>query len=242
MNALVSILPMADGGFALVARRTMTKMYLNKKQLTERGWSPTLIKKFLGEPDDVQPLGKYAEEHRYFLPRIENVENLEDFKTAQEKYLARRSSGKQSARTQTQKRIESARTMIIRVRRLPEDEVLEAAIDHYNFNRRGRRWDDDGWTSPATRDSDQSFLVRITVNYIRHQLTSYDYHLFIQRGRIGGDEAAQIIRRRVFLEIAAAYPQLEDECDQQMLSRGLITQTEIENKKKSEYEQLELPF
>lgn len=221
-------------------------MYLNKRQLNKRGWSPKLITNFLGDPDDVKPLGKYCEEHLYFLPRIEKIEKLEDFKKSQAKYLTRRNAGKQAAKNQAQKRIEAARTMIIRVRRLAEDEVLEAAIEHYNFRRRRvyyDDWDDAPYESlPADPNSDLRVLERITVNYIRHNLTSYDSKLFQQRGRIGGDEAVPIIRRRVFEEIACAYPQLADECDRQMLSRGLITQTEIENKYKADYEQLELPF
>lgn len=218
-------------------------MYLNKKQLNERGWSPKMIESFLGNPDDIKPLGRYCEEHRYFLPRIENAEQSDEFKIAQTAYLSRRNAGKLAAKTQTKSRLEKARTMIIRVRRLPENEVLDSAIDHYNFNRRGRHWNDDyGYSTPATENSDKSFLDRITVNYIRHELTSYDGRLRAQRGRIGGDAAVPIIRRRVFEEIACAYPHLEDECDRQMLSRGLITQIEFENKRKPIYEQLELNF
>lgn len=218
-------------------------MYLNKTQIFQRGWSPKMVKDFLGEPDDVKPLGRYAEEHRYFLPRIERIETGEDFKIVQTAYLIRRQAGKRAAKTQTSARIEKARKMIIRVRRLPDAEVLEAAIDHYNSNRSGRHWDDDyGYQTPADQDSDPSFLERITVNYIRHQLTSYDGNLRAQRGRIGGDRAVPIIRRRVFEEIACVYPHLENECYRQMLSRRLITEIEFENKFKAEYEQLELPF
>src|SRR5689334_23239116 len=99
-------------------------MYLNKKQICERGWSPALIKNYLGDPDDVQTLGKYCEEHLYFLPRIENVEKLDDFKKSQAKHLTRREAGKQAAKTQSEKRIEAARTMIIRVPRLSAEQVL----------------------------------------------------------------------------------------------------------------------
>lgn len=220
-------------------------MYLNKTQIFQRGWSPKMIVNFLGEPDDIKPLGRYAEEHRYFLPRIERIETTDDFKTAQTAYLTRRDAGKRAAKKQTEKRLEKARTMIIRVRRLPETEVLDAAIDHYNFRQSSRHWhdyDDYDYFTPADRDSDPQFLARISVNYIRHELTSYDSKLFAQRGRIGGDAAVPIIRRRVFEEIACAYPHLEGECDRQMLSRGLITPIEFENKRKPIYEQLELDF
>lgn len=217
-------------------------MYLNKKQLNERGWSPPMIKNYLGNPDYVKPLGRYCEEHRYFLPRIERIETDQNFKTEQEKYLLRRQAGRLAAKTQTEKRIKKARTIIIRVVRLSEAEVLERAIDHYNFNRRGRHYDDYGYQSPADQDSDRNFLERITVNYIRHNLTSYDSKLFAQRGRIGGDEAVPIIRRRVFAEIACAYQHLEEECYRQMLSRQLINETEFTNHFANPYEQLELPF
>lgn len=218
-------------------------MYLNKTQIFQRGWSPKMIENFLGEPDDVKPLGRYAEEHRYFLPRIERIETTEDFKTAQTAYLTRRKAGKLAAKTQTEARIEKARTMIIRVERLPETEVLEKAIDHFNYRCRWRKWDDDYFISPlADEDSDPRFLERITVNYIRHELTSYDSNIFQQRGRIGGDAAVSIIRRRVFEEIACAYPYLSDECERQMLQRNLMTEIEFQNKRKPKYEQLELPF
>lgn len=219
-------------------------MYLNKKQLIERGWSLNLIERFLGEPDDIKPLGKYCEEHRYWLPRIEVFENRsEEFKTAQEKYHQKRDAGKRLARRRADKQIEAARMMPIRIREMPFEDVLVEAIWHFNSRNRGRRYDDEDYYYPlASKNSEEFFLQRIAVNYIRHHLTSYDSSLFAQKGKVGGSEAVPIIRRRVFEEIALAYPNLSDECDRQMLKRGLITESEIENKKKAIYEQLELPF
>ncbi len=218
-------------------------MYLNKTQLIERGWSAKLIKQFLGKADDVHRLGFYCYEHLYFLPRVENVERREDFIAAQEKYLERRTRGKELAKRQAAQRIETAKTMPIRVVRLPDSEVLTDAIDYYNRRQRRRDWDnDDDWRefSPADEDSGQGFLERITVNYIRHNLTSYDSKLIAQKGKIGGNDAAPIIRRRVFEEIAVAYPQLADECDCQMIKRGLKSESELLPKICDK--QLELPF
>lgn len=217
-------------------------MYLNKKQLIERGWSLKLIEKFLFKPDDIKPLGKYCEEHRYWLPRIEKAEKLKEFKADQEKYLKRRDAGKMLARRRADKQIESARTMPIKIREMSYEDVLENAIWHFNCRNRGRRYEDEYDYSPATENSDQLFLQRIAVNYIRHHLTSYDSKLFAQKGKVGGNQAVPIIRRRVFEEIALAYPNLSDECDRQMLKRNLISEIEIENKNKPIYEQLQLPF
>jgi hypothetical protein len=217
-------------------------MYLNKKQLTERGWSPKLVTEFLGEPDDKRRLGWYCYEHLYFLPRVERIEKTDDFKTAQGAYLNRRQRGIEAAERRAAEQIEKARTMPIRIREIPYDEVLEDAIDHYNRRGRGRRYDYDEdyqWT-PASKDSDELFLQRIAVNYVRHQLTSYDHKLLAQKGKVGGSEAVPIIRRRVFEEIALAYPQLADECDRQMIARGLKSESEL--KPKGDLSQMELPF
>lgn len=217
-------------------------MYLNKTQLIERGWSPKLIKSFLGKPDDVHRLGYYCYEHLYFLPRVERIERGEEFISAQEKYIERRERGKDLAKRKAAERIEMAKTMPIRVVRLSPDEVLTDAIDYYNRRQRRRDWDDDNWHefSPADTDSGQGFLERITVNYIRHNLTSYDSKLIAQKGKIGGGDAIPIIIRRVFEEIAIAYPHLSDECDCQMINRGLKTESEI--LPKVLYEQIKLPF
>lgn len=219
-------------------------MYLNKKQLKERGWSQQMINRFLGKPDDVQTLGRYCEEHLFFIPRIERIETTDEFKSAHEKYLTRRNAGKLADKRQAEERIKSAKTMPIRIVRVPVAQLLEDAIDHFNRRQRRRDLDDDNYFqfTPAYQNSDREFLERIQVNYIRHELTSYDSKLLAQRGRIGGDDAVPIIRRRVFFEISYAYPHLENECFRQMRSRNLITDIELENLTKSPFEQMQLPF
>lgn len=215
-------------------------MYLNKKQLKERGWSQQMINHFLDKPDDVQRLGRYCEEHLFFIPRIERIETTDEFNSAHEKYLTRRNAGKLAAKKQAEERITSAETMPICIVRVPIEQLLEDAIDHFNSRRRWRRYEDDySFPNTADQNSDREFLQRIQVNYIRHELTSYDSKLLAQRGRIGGNDAVPIIRRRVFFEISYAYPHLESECFRQMLSRGLITESELPQKP---VEQLFLPF
>ena len=70
-----------------------------------------------------------------------------------------------------------------------------------NAWRHGAIWE------PATEQSDPAFLERITVNYIRHQLTSYDTHLEQAAGQIGVHQAGKVIRRRIYDAIARGeYP------------------------------------
>jgi hypothetical protein len=51
------------------------------KDLLSRGWTKTLIKKLLGEPDFVQPLGKYACANLYIPLRVSAQEEREEFQS-----------------------------------------------------------------------------------------------------------------------------------------------------------------
>jgi hypothetical protein len=62
---------------------------------------------------------------------------------------------------------------------------------------------------------DQETLARITVNYLRHERTDCDRLLAALHGRIGKNDAIELVRERVYTMIAETYPDLEDECDRQ---------------------------
>lgn len=76
---------------------------------------------------------------------------------------------------------------------------------------RERDWD---WTR-ATESSDEAFLARITVNYVRHVLTPYDGLLAALKGKVGVKVAKELVRARVYDVIAATYPHLATECSKQ---------------------------
>ena len=57
------------------------------------------------------------------------------------------------------------------------------------------------------------------VNYIRHNLTEYDTHLEELAGQVGVSEAGRVIRRWVYAQIAACYPEYAEECMRQMSAR-----------------------
>ena len=70
-------------------------------------------------------------------------------------------------------------------------------------------------------DRDPVFLDRITVNYIRHELTQYDGALVEVAGQTGIQQAVDAIRARVYEAIADAYPMLADECTRQLERKRL---------------------
>ncbi len=86
--------------------------------------------------------------------------------------------------------------------------LLDLAIDHYNARSNGNY-------VGASRDSDPDFLERIQVNFLRHELTNYDWHLGQLKGYTGVEEARGRVRERVLDAIAEAYPDLASECSRQ---------------------------
>ena len=59
-------------------------------------------------------------------------------------------------------------------------------------------------------------LDRWIVNYIRHNLTCYDWALRQTHGRIGKDEVYVIFKKAVLERIAIVYPKYAEECYRQI--------------------------
>jgi hypothetical protein len=167
---------------------------LSKSQLEERGWTDAGIRKFLGEPDATRPNPKYksaAPMSLYQLDRVEAAEQTPEYLVWKAKSQTRRDAA--SGAVMTKKA--SLRAMIERWR--PEVPVLDVAklrrkaIANYNSHREQQAGVGEGdwnWT-PATESSDEAFLARITVNYVRHVLTNYDGLLAALHGKVGVKEA-----------------------------------------------------
>lgn len=66
---------------------------------------------------------------------------------------------------------------------------------------------------------DDNFTVgdREIVNFIRHELTSYDYDLGELYQRVGRSAGYDIITEKVYEAIEKAYPEYSKECEKQML-------------------------
>lgn len=104
-------------------------------------------------------------------------------------------------------------TMDIQIPILDPDELLSAAIKSYNDGH--ATVSPCGWLKIARTSSDEAFLHRIQVNYIRHKLTNYDLALDWIANRPGGHRARTLLRRRVHAAISEIYPYLELECCRQ---------------------------
>jgi hypothetical protein len=96
--------------------------------------------------------------------------------------------------------------LTVSVEALPLSIVRRRALNAFNS-----RTEDES----AYDTSGSGFLDRITVNYVRHELTAYDRQLEDVVGRVGVQEAVRTIRRMVYATIAATYPRLAAECERQ---------------------------
>lgn len=195
----------------------------------ERGWTDKLIKKFLGAPDETRTNPHYscaAPMKLYLKSRVEQAEASAEF---QKEYSVARKRSETAAKSAS-RAVETKINQLIEVVEemssvdfpdLTKDELIKEACDHYNsqcfvpdhviykrdMNGRGFK--------EATPQSDENFLSRITVNYLRHMHSGYDDCLYETRGRVGKDEAAIHIKNLVLDSIAEKFPWLSQECRRQ---------------------------
>ncbi len=179
-----------------------------------------MIRQLADPPDKLAPNPHYRSGPKmklYDLDRVKAVERTPEFAARRRSAEARSKISRSVADKKEDQLLESIEEMEIKVRVLPDGVVLERAIESYNSApRRGR---DD---FRAYKDGDPKFLMRIQVNYIRHELTRYDLALWETAGKIGVVEAKRRIRAKVFGAIGEAYPQFGDECRRQASTRNLV--------------------
>lgn len=179
--------------------------------LTRPGWSKTILANLLGEPDKRRKqLGRSNYLCLYLLERVEAAEKSEQFLNVQTALSNRKLSAEKAVKTKIAKLMNAVSLMKICVNKI-EDVELQA-IEAYNAIQR----DED---CRATTNSEMTFLNRITVNFIRHELTEYDRSLEEIAGKTGVTIAVDAIRNKVYSAIADTYPEYEEECSRQEIER-----------------------
>ena len=190
-----------------MAPRTTTS-YLNATQLAARGWTPAMIRDFLGRPDRTEfvPRFRHAAPVLLFaLARVQAAERTTKF--TQRRDLARRRSAVAKAAADRRRR-EILRLMAadeVTIPKLAPDVLAERAVRH----REPRNSID------AARP-DSNTLNRWKVNYLRYQLTRFDAMIEGMFGRVGRAAAEKWLRRRALEAIGKTYPDLLDECQRQL--------------------------
>lgn len=183
---------------------------LDMPSLRARGWTDAAVRNFLGEADDLRDNPKYrhagAPMKLYFRVRVEAAEATPAWTAWKDGSAVRKSAARAAVATKEAELAEAIEEWSPTIRVWERDKVVKAAIDAYNAWNEGRE-------KYATEHSDPQFLERITVNFIRHELTEYDFKF---RGRVGITSQHEDVRDKVLEKIAELYPWLEDECWRQI--------------------------
>ena len=187
----------------------MTKEFITKTDLISiRKWTDRLIKKYMPVPDTIKknPHFRRASEMKlYKISRVESIEKNEQFLIDFQKTILRRKSSLKMVETKKDNLLIEIFELPISVEIIPRNELVPLVIDDYN----DRNYYKDYLT---LRDLDQSKLERLTVNYIRHQLTSYDYYLKLIVSKVGKKEGYRLLIERIYNCISESYPELTREC------------------------------
>jgi hypothetical protein len=195
---------------------------LTKAALKERGWTDAGIRRFLPEPDEQKINPRYrsaAPMLLWNLDRVETIETSSEWQEWKAKSSAHSAEMLKVADVQRQQLLDEISGYPVRLRKMPKEKLTLAACRHYNDRQ------NDGYGVPlivsgdnlASPDSDEAFLDRITVNYLRHHCSNYETELEKTFGKVGVQQAYEVIRNRVLQAIAEAYPKLKAECERQKL-------------------------
>ncbi len=187
----------------------MTKQFITKTDLISiRKWTDRLIKKYMPVPDEIRNnphYGRASEMKLYKISRVESIEKNEQFLIDFQKTILRRKSSLKMVETKKDNLLIEISELPISVEFIPRNELVPLVIDDYN----DRNYYKDDLT---LRDLDQSTLERLTVNYIRHQLTSYDQCLGLIFSKVGKKEGYRLLIERIYNCISESYPELTREC------------------------------
>ena len=192
---------------------TKKAKYETPSGMHRRGWTPTLITRFLGEPDEYFDNPHYrsaAPMRAYLVERVQAAENDPAAAAALAKVLqsreARSTAAMRGADTQREKLSEWAtNTPLAWLHGTPEteEEARRAGTDTWTARQAERgRYDADGEAAgPAHQD-------RWAENYLRHECIDYEPALAELHGRCGKDEAYRLLRSRVDEMIRNRFPTL----------------------------------
>ena len=187
----------------------MTKEFITKTDLiSKRKWTDALIKKYMPVPDEIRNnphYGRASKMKLYKISRVESIEKNEYFLIDFQKTILRRKSSAKMVETKKDNLLIEISELPISVEFIPRNELVPLVIDDYNDRNYYKDY-------LILRDLDQSTLERLTVNYIRHQLTSYDQCLGLIFSKVGKKEGYRLLIERIYNCISESYPELTREC------------------------------
>ena len=197
------------------------RMYLTLTALRKRGWTETLVVRFLGKPDKIRPnphCRRGAPMKLFLSDRVYATESTSAFQAAMSAAEIRKDAAAKGNATKAERLMTYVEGVVIEeVPVLDRDELIRRSCASYNRHQMDLAIDR-GWSDyrEADLDSDPAFLNRITVNFLRHKLTPYERELEAIARKVGIGAVYLALRVKVFAAIVAVYPWLKDECCRQV--------------------------
>jgi len=194
----------------------MTKEFITKTEIkTRRKWTESLITKYLPDPDLIKnnPMFRGASEMKlYKVSRIDEIEKCELFLIDFQKTSLRRKKSKKMVNTKTDNLLNKISNFSISVKEYNRQELIKMVIDSYNQRNNHKE-------PISQRETDQTTMERLMVNYIRHELTSYDDILMELYSKTGKEQAYKLLNERIYKSIGEVYPYLIEECALQIITK-----------------------
>jgi hypothetical protein len=191
----------------------VTETYLTMTGLRERGWTDAMIREYLGEPDATRPNPRYssaAPMKLYLAERAEVTKASPEWVERMTLGARRRAAGLAVAdrrRTETEalaRRLAADLVASLIFPASPEQAAIAAYNSWHSASCTCPGWRDQGCCAKRAGVGDSpEFLHRITVNYARHELTGYDRAYHRLAGRVGHQDAREILRSAVDAAIEA---------------------------------------
>lgn len=185
------------------------------KELKKMGWSVRLIETLLPKPT-------LKKNPMYACTAPMKIWNITDVETAMQtpefqKHLSKREVRQKASQKAAETKRKNALKDLENIKNSIEIEVISKEKLKKNTLRAKQDWycaignyDSDPWC--ADIDTQNRWMV----NYIRHNLTSYEYDLYRIRGKVGKQDLYTKLKECILEKIAEAYPYLEDECYSQI--------------------------
>ena len=182
------------------------KEYYTKSELASK-WSNFLIEKYFPKCslEKTNPHYKCASPMQlYDAKKVKRIESRVTFKADMEKVMRRKLAALERAEKKRNELMKQANAISINIPTMEKDKLIENACYHYNNWNEWKECEYGNFTK-ATPSSDKEFLKRITINYLRHQCTSYDNTLRKFYKKVGVQEAHDILQDRINNAIKEKY-------------------------------------
>lgn len=190
---------------------------VTQTEVKRLGFTDKLIKELLPEPELVtNPCYRSAAKMK--LWKLSDVETAMETRTFQESFAKRkryRIAAEKAVETKKAKLRATTNEFIsgIHIKKVNTDNLrnrtLNAKQQWYNAVADGRYEIQDAYSA------DDETVTRWMVNYIRHEMTSYDEQLWDIKGKVGISEAHIDLHDAILDKIALVYPELATECQRQ---------------------------